>query len=304
MTLNRRLLAPKRWTPPPAPPNQGRTAATRTLTITRRIPTGGRGPEDVIFDDDGQVLTGLDDGSVVRIDLSTGRRTVIGKTGGRPLGLEPSHDAVLICDHDKGLLRMGADGSVEVLVDTVAGAPLIFASNVVEAPDGTVWFTVSTRRWNSEHYLGEFLGHSCTGLLVQRDPDGTVTVVRDGLKFANGLVLAPDASHLFFAESEGYRVSRYWLSGPKAGTVEPFADNLPGMPDNMSLGSDQLLWVGMVARRKRAAGQPAAPARVSAHVVVEPARRGAPEGHVDRLGDGLRSAGPAGLGFALRRRFV
>lgn len=250
MTLNRRLLAPKRWTPLPAPPNQGRAAATRTFTITRRIATGGTGPEDIIFDKDGHVLTGLEDGNVLRIDLSTGHRTVIGNTAGRPLGLEPGRDGVvLICDHDKGLLRMSADGSVEVLVDTVAGATLTFASNVVEAPDGTIWFTVSTRRRDAEHYLGEFHEHSCRGLLVRRDPDGTVTVVCDDLKFANGLVLAPDGLHLLFAESAGYRVSRYWLTGPKAHTVEPFRCNLPGLPDNMSLGSDQLLGVGMVACR-------------------------------------------------------
>lgn len=250
MTLNRRLLTPKCWTPPQAPPNQGRTAATRSFTIIRRFPTGGAGPEDVIFDGDGKLLTGLADGSVVRIDPATGGRTVIGNTGGRPLGLQPGRGgAVLICDHDKGLLRMTADGTVEVLVDTVAGAPLTFASNVVEALDGTIWFTVSTRRWDLEHYLGDVVEHSCTGLLVQRDPTGAVTILRDGLKFANGLVLAPDAAHLLFAESEGYRVSRYWLSGSKAGTVEPFAENLPGMPDNMSLGSDLLVWVAMAAPR-------------------------------------------------------
>jgi sugar lactone lactonase YvrE len=145
---------------------------------------------------------------------------------------------------------MSADGTVDVLVKTVAGTPLIFASNVVEVSNGTIWFTVTSRRWDRHHYLGEFLEHSCTGPLVQRDSDGTVTVLRDDLKFANGVVLAPDASHLLVAESAGYRISRYWINGPKAGTVEPFRSNLPGLPENMSLGSDQLVWVGMVARRK------------------------------------------------------
>ena len=250
MKLNRRLLAPKRWTPPPAPPDQGRTAATHTFDISRRIPSGGEGPKDVIFDEAGLILAGLEDGNVVRIDPVSGSRTVVGNTGGRPMGLEPSHDgAVLICDYEKGLLRMSADGYVEVLVDDIAGTPLIFSSNVVETPDGTIWFTVSTRRWGREHYLGEFYEHSCTGLLVKRDHDGTVTVVRDDLKFANGLVLAPDASYLLFAESAGYRISRYWLTGPNADTVESFADNLAGLPDSMSLGTDQLVWVGIVAPR-------------------------------------------------------
>jgi sugar lactone lactonase YvrE len=250
VTLRHRLLKTGSWTPPPAPANQGRTARTAEFTITCRLPTGGEGPEGVIFDRDGLVLTGLADGRIVRIDPTTGGSTVIGTTGGRPLGLEPSRDgSVLICDHDKGLLRMSAQGAVDVLVDHVDGAPLRFASNVVESTDGTIWFTVSSRRWDLENYLGDVFEHSCTGLLVQRDPDGTVTVVLDGLKFANGLALAPDETHLLFAETEGYRVSRYWLAGARAGSVEPLADNLPGLPDNISLGSDQLVWVSIAAPR-------------------------------------------------------
>ncbi|WEO93506.1 SMP-30/gluconolactonase/LRE family protein [Streptomyces sp. FXJ1.172] len=250
MTLTRRLISPRRWTPPPAPADEGRTPVTGRFTVARRLTTGGHGPEDVVFDREGQVLAGLDDGSVVRLGPAGGARTVVGNTGGRPLGLEPCADgSVLVCDHDRGLLRMSADGPVEVLVDTVAGRRLTFASNAVEGRDGTIWFTVSTRRWDLEHHLGDIVEHSCTGMLVRRDPDGTVTVLRDGLKFANGLVLAPDASHLLVAESAGYRVSRYWLTGPKSDTVEPFVENLAGLPDNMSLGSDGLVWVSIAAPR-------------------------------------------------------
>jgi sugar lactone lactonase YvrE len=204
----------------------------------------------VVFDRQGRVLAGLGDGSVIRLDLASGARTVLGNTGGRPLGLQLSgDDSILVCDHDRGLLRMWADGSVDVLVDTVAGAPLTFASNVVESQDGTIWFTVSTRRWDLEHHLGDIVEHSCTGMLVRRDPDNTVTVLCDSLKFANGLVLTPDESCLLVAETAGYRVSRYWLTGPKADTVEPFAENLAGTPDNMSLGSDGLVWVAIAAPR-------------------------------------------------------
>jgi sugar lactone lactonase YvrE len=250
MGLTRRLLKPGRWSPPQAPGDEGRTGATSRLVVARRVATGGHGPEDVVFDEHGGLLAGLSDGSVVRLDLATGSRTVVGNTAGRPLGLEPCRDgSILICDHDRGLLRMSADGAVEVLVDSVAGRPLTFASNVVEASDGTIYFTVSTRRWDLDHYIGDILEHSCTGLLVRRDPDGEVTVLLDELKFGNGLALAPDASHLLFAETGGYRVSRYHLTGPKAGTVEPFAENLAGSPDNISLGSDGLLWVSIPAPR-------------------------------------------------------
>lgn len=250
-STTRQRFSARRWTPPQAPAGGGRTAITGRFAVESRLETGDHGPEDVVFDREGRVLAGLGDGSVVRFDLADGVRTVVGNTGGRPLGLEVTADGgILVCDHDRGLLRMdAADGSVEVLVNTVAGQPLTFASNVAAGQDGTVWFTVSTRRWNLDHYLGDILEHSCTGMLVQYDPDGTVTVLSDDLKFANGLALAPDGSHLLVAETAGYRVRRYWLTGTKAGTFEPFAENLPGMPDNISMGSDGLLWVAIVAPR-------------------------------------------------------
>ncbi len=93
----------------------------------------------MIFDGQGGLLTGPGDGSIVRIDPVTGARAVTGSTGGCPLGLQPAaDDSILISDHHRGLLRMSAGGSVEVLVDTVAGRLLTFAGNVVEGPDGTI----------------------------------------------------------------------------------------------------------------------------------------------------------------------
>jgi sugar lactone lactonase YvrE len=248
--MTRRRIKPTRWTPPTAPADAGRTSATAPLVITRRLGTGGHGPEDVVFDAQGDVVTGLRDGSIVRLDPTTGARTVLANTGGRPLGLEAGADgSVLVCDHDRGLLRVRPDGGVELLVDSVDGQPLTFASNVVQSPEGTIWFTTSTSRWDLDQYEGDMLEHSCTGRLVSLDTDGTVTTLVRGLAFGNGLVLAPDASHLLFAETGRYRVSRHWLTGSRAGTTDVLIDSLPGFPDNMSLGSDGLLWVSLPAPR-------------------------------------------------------
>jgi sugar lactone lactonase YvrE len=198
------------------------------------------------------MITGLADGRIVRIDPANGDRTVLAETGGRPLGLHPSADGgVLVCDHDRGLLKAGADGTVSVLADTVDGEPLTFASNVVEGPDGTIWFTSSTTRWNLDDHLGDVFEHSCTGRLLRRDPSGAVTVLLDGLKFANGLVLAADGKSLLVAETSGYRIQRYLLDGPRAGTTEMLVENLPGFPDNLWLGSDGLIWAGIAAPRDR-----------------------------------------------------
>ncbi|GIE32381.1 strictosidine synthase family protein [Actinoplanes italicus] len=246
--MARRWIRPRRWSPPALAP--GEPAA--PLRVLYTLPTGGHGPEDVVFDADGRMITGLADGRIVRIDPANGDRTVLAETGGRPLGLHPGADGgVLVCDHDRGLLRVATDGTVEVLVDTVDGEPLTFASNVVEAPDGTIYFTSSTTRWNLDDHLGDVFEHSCTGRLLQRDPSGAVTVLLDGLKFANGLVLAADGLSLLVAETAGYRIQRYLLDGPRAGTTEMLVENLPGFPDNLWLGSDGLIWAGIAAPRDR-----------------------------------------------------
>ena len=42
---------------------------------------------------------------------------------------------------------------------------------------------------------------------------------------------------------------RYYLKGPKAGTVDTFAQNLPGLPDNITPSSRGGYWVGFGALR-------------------------------------------------------
>lgn len=68
----------------------------------------------------------------------------------------------------------------------------------------------------------------------------------DGLYFANGVTATADGTALVFAETQGRRLSKYWLSGPQAGTITPLAINLPGMPDNISTGADGRIWVAFV----------------------------------------------------------
>lgn len=241
--MTRRLIKPRRWTPP-ALTDSGQGSP---LRIARRLATGGQGPEDVVFDRDGQIVTGTADGRIIRVDPVTAATTVLTETGGRPLGLHPRADGgVLVCDHDRGLLEVRPDGTVVTLVDTVDGEPVIFASNVVESDDGTIWFTTSTGRWTLAEYQGDVLEHTSSGRLLRRDPDGTITTVLSDLKFGNGVALAPDGSHVLVAETTGYRIRRHWLTGRDD---DMLVENLPGFPDNMLLGSDGLLWVAIAAPR-------------------------------------------------------
>lgn len=208
-------------------------------------------PEDVVLAPGGRVVTGISGGRILAVDPRDGAVEQIADTGGRPLGLHANPDgSLLICDSERGLLRLDAPhGTLETLVEEVDGERLTFTSNVVADTDGTIYFSASTRRFSFEEYLGDFFEHSGTGRLFRRTPDGRVETLLDGLQFANGVVLGPDGSQVLVAETAAYRVTRYHLSGPRAGTSDHLIENLPGLPDNMGLGSDGLVWVALVTPR-------------------------------------------------------
>lgn len=244
------LLRTRRWRPPAAPARARESESAVPLAPLRLLPLPAPGPEDVVVDRDGMLLTGVADGRVLRVDPVTGDWDEVADTGGRPLGLEACPDgSILCCDSRRGLLRIDTDGTVDVLVGEVGGVPLNFASNVVRAPDGTIYFSASTRRFDLEHYMGDLLEHSGTGRLFRLGPDGVPETLLDGLDFANGVVLAPDGASVVVAQTAGYCVTRYHLQGPAAGSSEPLIENLPGFPDNMAMGSDGLLWVSLASAR-------------------------------------------------------
>ncbi|OIJ62645.1 SMP-30/gluconolactonase/LRE family protein [Streptomyces mangrovisoli] len=274
---------------------------------------GGHGPEDVVADPRGRVLTGVADGRILRVegvgDPVAARVKVVAETGGRPLGLELLPDGdLLVCDAELGLLRVGVDdGVVRVLADSVAGERLRFCSNVVALSDGTVWFTVSSRRYPLGQWLGDVVEHTRTGQLLRLAPGSErPEVVLDGLDFANGLAASADESFLVVAETASYRLTRYWLTGPRAGHAEPFVENLPGMPDNVWRGGPGgPIWVALAGPRvpaldllhRASPGVRAGAARVAvrapyrpvgAAAVVAVDDRGEIVHHLARRGSGFR----------------
>ena len=236
-------INPVRWQPPPVDPLPDMAAPTITV-----VPLPGNGPEDVVVDTAGQLWTGLEDGRIVRISTDGGEPEVMADTGGRPLGLHVARDGrVLICDSYRGLLALDPNsGALTVLVESIDFRRLKFCSNVTETPDGTIYFTESTSDFNFEHFTAPIVEARGTGGLFRLDTDGTVTTLADGLYFANGLTPTADGSALVFAETVARRLSKYWLTGPRAGSVTPLAVNLPGMPDNLSTGADGRIWTAMV----------------------------------------------------------
>lgn len=233
---------PVRWRAPPVKALPAFPAAHLTLT-----PIPGGEPEDVVVDADGVLWVGALDGGIVRLRPDGTAPEVVANTGGRPLGLSVRDGRLLVCDSPRGLLAVDtASGRIETLVDSIDGRPLIFCSNVTQTADGTVYFTESTTAFTVGDYLGAILEARSRGALHRLEPDGRVTTLVDGLYFANGVTPTADGSALVFAETQGRRLSKYWLTGPRAGSVTPLAVHLPAMPDNLSTGADGRIWCAMV----------------------------------------------------------
>ena len=219
--------------PPPARPRP-----------PRRHRGPGAGPVAVRVPAAGDVWTGTADGSIFRVSPDGSRFEKVANTGGRPLGLELLPDGrILVCDAHAGLLAVDEAGAIETLVREVDGVPMKFCNNAAVAADGDIWFSDSSTVYGLEDWKADFVENPRTGRLLCRRADGRVEVHLDGLAFANGVALAPDERFVCVAESAGRTVVRLWLTGELAGTTDLLAGDLPGYPDNISTGSDGLIWV-------------------------------------------------------------
>ncbi|MFZ2172474.1 MAG: SMP-30/gluconolactonase/LRE family protein [Rhodococcus sp. (in: high G+C Gram-positive bacteria)] len=252
--LDRTGVDPVVWHAPTPPPLTGVLAPNGFLDDADRwkLPSG-KGPEDVAVDHDGRVITGGNDGRIWRFDAH-GRPTGLANTQGRPLGIEILDDGrFLICDAERGVLRVDERGRIEVLADAAVGRALVACNNSAVGRDGTVYFTDSSSRFPMARHRYDLLEHRGTGRLIRLDPrTGETDLLADGLQFANGVGLAADESFVLVAETGAYRISRIDLTGPTAGKTTVWADNLPGIPDNMTSETvGGLFWVALYSPRMK-----------------------------------------------------
>jgi 2-keto-4-pentenoate hydratase/2-oxohepta-3-ene-1,7-dioic acid hydratase in catechol pathway/sugar lactone lactonase YvrE len=300
---------PAPWTPPPASGKPGADGASNQVLdqVERWEVPGGTRPEDVVFDAAGRLYAGVEDGRIWRWPATypgSGHAELFADTHGRPLGLEidPRDGTLLVCDAYRGLLRIEETGHARVLAQAYDGRKLKFTNNAAVAADGTVYFSDSSTRFRIEHYKQDLLEHRPNGRVFRYRPDAKdLDLVADGLYFPNGVALAPDESFLLVAQTAAYDIVRIPLTGAAAGRPEPFASNLPGLPDNMSPAGDGSYWVAFPSPRlplvDRLMPHPA-PRRIAARLPERLQPAAARYGLVARVGDDgtiLQSLhGPAG----------
>jgi sugar lactone lactonase YvrE len=247
--MSKPSIHPTKWQPPgPVPKLPAPNLPELTI-----VPVPGIGPEDALWVGE-EIVTGLEDGRIVKVSDDGWQIEVLADTGGRPLGIESHPDGLVICDAERGLLLL-QNGELRTLVGKGEHG-LRVCNNAAVAPDGTVYFTDSSQNFDLAFWTADIIEHSGTGRLLRRSPDATVDVLAEGLQFANGVALTPE--FVAVAQTGLYCVDRVWLHN---GKHEPWIVNLPAFPDNISTGDDGLVWVTMASARKPAldktAGKPA-----------------------------------------------
>ncbi len=225
----------------------------------REVATGLKFPEGPVA---------MDDGSVIVVEIETGRITrvkpdgktqVVAKPGGGPNGLAIGPDGALyVCNngsnfefhkrqglnipghtpaaHKGGRIERAniSTGKVEVIYDSCDGEALVAPNDIVFDTQGGFWFT------DHASNNAKFRTH---GALYYAKADGSkITKVLRELTTPNGVGLSPDGMTVYYAETMPGRLWSLPLVKPgKPGKVEGFTPGVfvgafPGLAYFDSLG--------------------------------------------------------------------
>jgi sugar lactone lactonase YvrE len=243
-------IDPVEWEPPASPRAEGVLALNDKLKAAVPLAPEVQGAEEISFDPNGNIVTGLLDGRVVRMTADGQQVTELVKTGGRPLGTryDPS-GRLIIADAVKGLLALGADGKLEELVPT--GKDIHVVDDLAIGASGVIYYSDASTRFPFVQYIDDVFEHRGSGRLMKYDPaTKETTQLAAGLSFANGITFGPSEDYLLVNETGSYRIWRVWLTGPKTGQRDVFIDALPGFPDNLTWSpSRKVFWVALFGPR-------------------------------------------------------
>jgi ribose transport system permease protein len=218
------------------------------------------GPEDVILDREDNLYCGTRHGDIVRFfGPDHQRHEVFAHIGGHPLGMQFDREGnLLVCIGGMGLYKVTPQQEVIKLTDetnrsflsVVDDSRLRLADDLDIAPDGRIYFSEATVRYEQEEWATDALESRGNGRIICFDPRTNTTRTEIHRRvFPNGVCMANDGVSFLFAESWIATINRYYFDGPKKGTIETVVSNLPGYPDNINRASDGNYWAALLGMR-------------------------------------------------------
>lgn len=220
------------------------------------------GPEDVIFDKNDNLYCGSRHGDIIRFFGPDHKRwEIFAHIGGHPLGMAFDAEGNLhVCVGGMGLYMITPDPDREViklsdetnrtLFSIVDDSRLRLADDLDIAPDGRVFFSEATIRYEMYDWMVDALEGRGNGRIICYNPkDGSSRTVLPSLQLPNGICVEKDGQSLLFAETWGCRITRWYFDGPNKGKREVIIANLPGYPDNINRASDGNYWCALCGMR-------------------------------------------------------
>ena len=217
------------------------------------------GPEDVILDAEDNLYCGTRDGRLIRVAAPDYTQVeTFAKIGGRPLGLAVDRDGrIVVCVAGMGLVRVNQQREIELLSDQTGRSlftiqddtTIRMADDLDIAPDGTIYFSDATKRYDMEGWGLDLLEGRPNGRLLSFDPKSRRTrTVCDNLVFPNGVCLTHDGKHLLVNSTWACSILAFDLANLSSGP-RVFVSGLPGYPDNINRSSDGGYWVALAGMR-------------------------------------------------------
>ena len=214
----------------------------------------------MILDEDDHLYCGTRHGEIMRFrapDYTV--KEVFARIGGHPLGMAFDREGRLYtCVGGMGLYYVERDGTVKKATDetnrhwlsVTDDSRMRIADDLDIAPDGRVFFSEATTRFEIHEWAQDSLEARGNGRIVCYDPaTQTTRSVLRGLVFPNGVCVASDGQSILFAETWACRIRRWWFDGPRKGELITVIDSLPGYPDNINRSSDGNYWLALIGVR-------------------------------------------------------
>lgn len=209
-------------------------------------------PEELEIDAQGRIYASTEDGTIVRLTIGDDGAyevEVYARPGGRPNGIsfDPAGRMLVSDGWDVGPQWIDPDGGVSAF-------PIEHGQASAISRDGTVYLPRYGNAGRSDDLMVDVLLRiseaAPDGEILAYDPEtGQTRVLMTGLLWPDGVALSAAEDFLLAGEVTASRIQRVWLTGPKAGTQEIFAQNLPGSVDGLASDGHGLFYASIPVLR-------------------------------------------------------